>query len=147
MRKAILAMVFSAIWCSTTLAGNLDMGKLAGMWEVDYDRTMAEGKKSPKYDDKMAERLPAMVKRMMGRMRITLTDKEMIYVMGAKEMALPYTVKSSDANSVTVSAKQGTKEVTVVFTLIEATYMNFKSSGSDDMDYYVWKRATKTGVE
>lgn len=147
MRKVILAMALSAIWCSTTLAANMDMSKFVGQWEVDYDRTLTEGKKSPKYNEKMAERMPAMIKRLMAKMKIKLTEKEMTYIMGTKEMKLPYSVKSADAKSVTISIKQGQKEVTVVFTLIDGKYMNFKSSGSDDMHYYVWKKGTEKKAE
>lgn len=147
MRKVMLTMVLCMAGCSGVLAGDLGMSNFIGLWEVDFDRTMEEGKKSPKYDDKMAERMPAMIQRMMKKMTIKFTDKEMIYFMGTNEVTFPYSIKSSDSTSVTVSMKQGSNEATVVFTLIRGKYMNFKSSASDDMDYYVWKKGTKKKVE
>jgi hypothetical protein len=141
MNKIILTLALSVVWSSTALAGNLEMTAFTGQWEVDFDRTMEEVKKSPKYDEAMAEQMPAIVKRMMSKMKIKITDQEMIYLLGTKEMALPYSVTSSDTESVTVSIQQGPEEVAVAFTLIEGQCMNFKSSASDDMHFYVWKRS------
>ena len=143
MRKIILAMALLGICSSCALDGNLDMSKFIGLWEVDYARTMEAGKKSPKYNEKDAERMPAMIKRMMEKMKIKLTETEMIYLRGSKEIKVPYTVKSSDKTSITISAKQGSIDAAVVFTLIDGEYMSFKSSGSDDMAYYVWKKGAE----
>ena len=101
---------------------------------------MEASKKSPKYNKKDAERMPAMIKRMMGMMKIKLSEKEMIYLRGTRQMKAPFTIKSADKKSVTVVIKQGEQQITVIFTLLDKKYMNFKSSGSDDMDYYVWKK-------
>lgn len=140
MRKLALTAVLLAVWCSIAVAEDLNMGSFTGLWEVNYARTMQEGKKSPKYDE---EHMPAMIKSMMSKMKIKLTDTDMIYLRGAKEIKLPFSVTASDADSVTVAVKQGDREVSVMFTLIEQTCMNFKSSGSDDMDYYVWQRVAE----
>ena len=143
MRTVIMVMALSAVWGCGANVEELDMSKFTGMWEVDFDRTLEEGKKSPKYDETMATRMPDMIKRMMATMKVKLTDKEMIYLRGTKEVVIPYTVKSSDHTSVTVTIKQGPEEATAVFTLIDGNYMNFKSSASDDMHYYVWKKGTE----
>ena len=143
MRKIMLVMVLSVVWGCGAIDEDLDMSKFTGLWEVDFDRTMEEGKKSPKYDEKMATRLPDMIKRMMATMKVKLTDTEMIYLRGTKEVVIPYTVDSSDQKSVTVTMKQGPEEATAVFTLIDGMYMNFKTSASDDMHYYVWKKGTE----
>ena len=143
IQKTMVIMALSVICCSMTWAGDLNMDTFIGVWEVDYDRTLEESKNSPKYDEKMAERMPAMIKRMMGTMKIKLTEEEMVYARGAKEIKFPYTVKSSDAESVTISIAQEAAEITVVFTLVDEAYMGFKSSASDDMHYYVWAKATE----
>ena len=140
MRQFILVTLLAITSGCGGSVGELDIGSLIGVWEVDFDRTMEEAKKSPKYDEAMAERMPKIVKRMMARMKIKLTGTELIYLRGEKEIVLPYEVTSSNANSITVTVKSGTEEATVVFTLIDGAYMNLKSSASDDMDYYVWKK-------
>ena len=141
MHKSIATIALMLVVGSAAAADSLDVSTFIGLWGVDYDHTMEEGKKSPKYD---AERMPAMIKGMMAKMKIKLTEREMIYLRGAKEIKLPYSVTSSDAQSLTVSVNQGPQEVTVTFTLIDGEYMNFKSSGSDDMAYYVWKKEAET---
>ena len=143
MHKAMLTMVLSLVCGCGGQSGDLDVSKFIGVWEVDFDRTMEESKKSPKYDEKMAERMPALIKRMMGTMTIRLTDKEMVYRRGTKDIAHPYSVKSSDENSVTITVKQEANEITIAFTLIDGEYMSFKSSASDDMNYYVWKKSAE----
>ena len=143
MRKIMLVMVLSVVWGCGAIDEDLDMSKFNGLWEVDFDRTMEESQKSPKYDEKTATRMPDMIKRMMANMKIKLTDKEMIYLRGTKEVVIPYTLKSSDQKSVTVTMKQGPEEASAVFTLIDGKYMKFKSSASDDMHYYVWKKGTE----
>ncbi|MCZ6875952.1 MAG: hypothetical protein O7G88_20885 [bacterium] len=141
MRKSIACVVLISIcWVSQAVAGNNDMSKFLGLWRVDFERTMEEAKKSPKYSAKDAERLPAMVKKMMGMMTIKLADGSMSYVRGSREMNLPYRVKAASGNSATVVCSRGDKTFDVRFTLIDGKYMNFKSAASDDMDYYIWKR-------
>lgn len=138
MKRAILILMITMFVTGGITAADLKIDAFSGTWSVDFDRTMEEAKKSPKYD---GERVPAMIKRMMAKMKIDMTDKEMTYIRGAKEMKMPFTVKSSDDQSVTVSVKQGDQEATIKFTLIDGAFMNFNSSGSDDMDYYIWKKA------
>ncbi len=58
-----------------------------------------------------------------------------------REIALPYEVTSAEGDQLTLSVMQGDQDVQVVFRLIESDVMSFKSSASDDMDFYVWKRA------
>ena len=89
------------------------------------------------------QQMDVMRQRMMEKMKIKLTETEMIYLRGSKEIKVPYTVKSSDKTSITISAKQGSIDAAVVFTLIDGEYMSFKSSGSDDMAYYVWKKGAE----
>jgi hypothetical protein len=141
MRYAILAAIaFAVLGCSAPPAP-VDMTAFTGLWEVDFDRTMEAAKESPKYDEAEAARLPDMIKRLMAMMKVELTDSEMIYHRGEKAVAVPYTVSASDMTSVTVAVKQGAMEATLIFTQVDADTMRFKSSATDDMDYYVWKRA------
>ena len=142
MRKSIAFVVLIGIfWVSQAVAGNDDaMNKFLGLWHVDFERTMEAAKKSPKYSAKDAERLPAMVKKMVQMMQIKLANDSMSYVRGSREMNLPYRVKTASGDSATVSCSRGNKTFDVRFTLIEGKYMNFKSTASDDMDYYIWKR-------
>lgn len=142
MRKIIaFAALISICWVSQSLAGSNDMGHFIGLWRVDFERTMEEAKKSPKYSAKDAERLPTIIKKMMEMMAIKLADGSMSYARGSRETTLPYKVKTASGNSATVAFTHGDKTFDVRFTLIDGNYMNFKSTASDDMDYYIWKRS------
>jgi hypothetical protein len=116
------------------------MSKFLGSWRVDFERTMEEAKKSPKYSAKDAKRLPTIIKKMMEMMAIKLADGSMSYARGSRETTIPYRVKTASGNSATVACSHGDKSFDVRFTLIDGKYMNFKSAASDDMDYYIWKR-------
>lgn len=143
MRHIMLIALLTLAWGCSAPPADLDINTFAGLWEVDFDRTMEAAKQSPKYNEAEAERLPEMIKRMMGMMKIELTSSEMIYRRGTKEVAIPFGVSASDGTTVTVTAKQGEVEVTVVFTRLEEDGMSFKSSATDDMDYYVWRRVAE----
>lgn len=138
MYRFIMTLTAVLTMSCAAFAGHLEISRFAGDWVVDYDRTLEAGKKSPKYD---AERMPAMIKSMMEKMKIRMTENEMIYLRGKKELKIPFTVKSSDEKTLTVSVTQGNEQVTIVFTLIDGACMNFKSSGSDDMDFFIWTKA------
>tara|TARA_R100000027_G_scaffold7146_1_gene5484 strand:+ start:2654 stop:3109 length:456 start_codon:yes stop_codon:yes gene_type:complete len=113
-----------------------------GEWSVDFDRTMELAKESPKYSEKDAERMPATVQRMMKMMKIRITPEELAYLRGKKEMSLPYSILESTDTKAILSVPVRGQEVTMTFTLIDDEFMNFTSSGSDDMDYYVWTKST-----
>ncbi len=141
MRYTILIALLALACGCTAPPANLNMTDFTGLWEVDFDRTMEAAKQSPKYDEAEAARLPDMIKRLMAMMKVEVTDSEMIYHRGEKAVAVPYTVSASDMTSVTVAVKQGAMEATLIFTQVDADTMRFTSSATDDMDYYVWKRA------
>lgn len=146
MRKTILAMLLVTVLGHGAFAEPLDIESFTGLWEVDFDRTMEAAKQSPKYDPAEAERMPDMIKRMMGKMKIRLTGTEMVYLRGSREMALPFSVSAADEASLTLGVKQGDQEATIVLNLIDGEFLNFKSSGSDDMDYYIWRKAETTEI-
>lgn len=133
---AVLSLVYLA-----SHAAALDASKFAGLWEVDFDRTMEELKKSPKYKPEDIEKMPAMIKGMMARMKVKFSEKEFAFVQGGKEMSLPYTVQSETANSTVLAVRADGKDQTLTVTLVDGKFLNVKSSGSNDLDYYIWKHA------
>jgi hypothetical protein len=120
-------------------AAALDAAKFAGLWELDFDRTMEEAKKSPKYKPAEAEKMPAMIKGMMERMKLKFSDQEFAFVQGGKETSVPYTVQSGTDTSAVLGVRQGGKDFTLTVTLIDGKFLKVKSSGTDDLDYLIWK--------
>jgi hypothetical protein len=142
MHKVVLTLALVAVCSSGALAANTDMGKFIGLWEVDSDRTMDEVKKSPEYNARTAERMP---KRIKSSMKIQITDRQLIYLVRDKKMAVDYSVVSSTTNTVTISVKHGANEAKSVFSLIDGDFMNVKPlTGSDDMTYFVWRRRAES---
>jgi len=114
-----------------------------GQWAPHYERTLEEGKKSPKYRPETAEKVSAMIKKIMESMKLEVTAEEMVYLVGGTRLALPYTVASTNPaeKTMTITLETQDSEAQVTFHLIDDKYMNFKSTGSDDLDYYIWERA------
>lgn len=124
-----------------TQASALEASKYTGTWELDFDRTMEEAKKSPKYKPSDAAEMPAMIKQMMQRMKLKLSDKEFAMVQGGKEMSTPYTVQSGTDTTAVLAVKIRDTEQTLTVTLLDGKFLKVKSSGTDDLDYLIWKKA------
>ncbi|MCK5528425.1 MAG: hypothetical protein KAI74_01970 [Kiritimatiellae bacterium] len=142
MRITILTMILIAACGCGSSQQNLDSNQIVGLWEVDFDLTMEEVKKSPKYDPQDSS-LPVMIKGMMATMKVQITDTDMIYSRSGRQVSFPYSVTSSDTTSIILGVQNGTNTAAITITLRDADHMNFKSSASDDMDYYVWQRSTE----
>ena len=114
-----------------------------GKWTLNYDLTMEESKKSLKYRPEVAQLVGMVIKNMAEQMKLEITAEEMIYSKDDKKRAIPYTITSTDTagKSLTAASQAGDKEVQIIFTLIDDKYMNFTSTGSDDMNYYIWQPA------
>lgn len=138
--RTILAACFYLVFLIGHAAA-LDLSKIAGLWEVEFDRTMEEAKKSPKYKPEDAANMPAMIKGMMTRMKVKFSDKEVTFVQGGKEMSMPFTVQSGTDTTAVLAVKQGGKEQTLTVTLVDGKFLKVKSSGTDDLDYFIWRHA------
>lgn len=117
-----------------------------GKWAIDYDRTIEESKKNPKYQPELAQLYAMLIKNNVEKMKLEITSDKMISSKDGQEQALAYTVTSTSADGKTLTATSpaGEEEVQITFTLVDDDYMNFKSTGSDDKDYYIWKRAAQS---
>ncbi len=110
---------------------------------MNYDLTMEESKKSPKYQPEIAQLMGMVIKNMVEQMKLEITAEDVLYSMNDNKQSVPYTITSTDAagKSLTATSQASDKEVQIIFTLIDDKYMNFKSTGSDDMNYYIWQPA------
>lgn len=127
-----------------------DVFAFAGSWSVHPKLTMEYSKNSPKYNPSQDAQFEKTLLRMVNTMTVTLSEDKMIYRMGARSSTIPFEIKETTATSTVVSGDLENTNFTLIFTMIDGQYMNFKSSGSDDMDYYIWQKTsskpvTKTG--
>lgn len=121
------------------------MNSFTGNWTVDYDRTMEETKKSPKYKPEVDQLFAMLIQNTVEKMKLKITSDKMISSRDDQEQALAYTVTSTsdDGKTMTATLAAGEEQVQITFTLVDDDYMNFKSTGTEDMDYYIWKRAVQ----
>ncbi len=133
----------SLIGCKKDAGSQPAKNPFIGKWTVNYELTMEESKKSPKYQPEIAQLIGMVIKNMVEEMKLEITAEEMIYSMNDKEHPVPYTIISTGAGgkSLTVTSEAGDKNVQVTLTLIDDKYMNFTSTESDDMNYYIWQPA------
>ncbi|MBZ0165430.1 MAG: hypothetical protein K8I00_01395 [Candidatus Omnitrophica bacterium] len=114
--------------------------KLRGTWVLDTSRTLTYAKTSPKYTEKDASRLPGQLKLLRNLMKIEITAQHVITFRGDRSQPLAYRVESSAHNQVVLTGRTRGQDVTLTFMLIDGDAMNMRSSGSDDMDYFIWTR-------
>ncbi|MDJ0703692.1 MAG: hypothetical protein QNJ46_10470 [Leptolyngbyaceae cyanobacterium MO_188.B28] len=116
------------------------LGEFQGLWGVDYDLTLEEVKKSPDYSQEELDQMPEIIKGMLAMMQIQISGNGLIYRRGSTETSLPCSVEEVSGASTLAVCTVKDQAVEVTFTLINGEYMNLKSSGSDDLDFYIWKR-------
>ena len=112
-----------------------------GLWTVEYDRTLESAKQSPKYRPEDAEKMPDLIRKMMEMMKIEITETQMIYFRGDISQPAAYTVKAKTDDILTIILTVGDTQAEMTLTLIDNKYMNIKSTGTDDTDYYIWQPA------
>jgi hypothetical protein len=113
--------------------------QIKGSWVIDAEGSEAFMKTSPKWDAAGAKFLPTILKR-MAQVTYAFEGDNFVVAMRGKEHKLPVTLVKSEGNTHIFEAKRGEKVMTITVTLNDKDQLNVRSSGSDDMDYYLWKR-------
>ncbi len=146
---AIVSGFLCLIFCSCfAFAQENVFESLQGHWVVDLDRTLEYIKNSPKYRPEEEERMPEMLKMIMGRMSMEIKENEIIYYRGILKSdefrSVPFSVETKDSEKAVLKfLGPADEEVFLTFTFLAHGQMNFKTSqvGAGDFDYYIWKRA------
>lgn len=112
---------------------------LEGSWILDVEATQAYVKSSPKWKEADAKHLPMVLKRMSQVSYVFEGDAITISARGSAQK-LPVTRKSSKAPAYVFEGEKGDDSVRLTVTISEEGNMNIRSSKTDDMDYYLWKR-------
>jgi len=114
-----------------------------GTWEIDVNRTLQETKRSQTLDEAMTQKLSARITADAERMKLQVTDTNLVYTIGKNDTLMPYSLVSSDETGMTVTVKRPAQEVTLVFTLIDGEFMNMRSTTSnlDPVNRNIWKKA------
>lgn len=138
MKKYVRGVSFFLLLISTAFAG--EMAPFLGKWQVDYEATLAGAKKSPKYDpEKDAKILPKILKKISETLFLEITADNVIFTRGATATAMPYTLKQAGKDSVVLSCTVKDNTFTLTFIKLKKDRMGFRSSLTDDMNFYVWE--------
>ena len=139
---AVCLICVSVAGCKKS--GGSGANPFVGKWVVHPEHSITEGKKSPKYENQAQARMLGFINAAMDSPDLEMTGDKMLFVRGDERKVQPYTVKSRDdeAGTMTVKAKVDGKSIEILFTTVEDMYMNFKSPGTDDMNYFIWQRET-----
>ncbi len=140
MARLLIALLFILLSTNVVFANDID--NFVGKWSVHVEKTFREAKKhSPKFNPKTAEKDRKMLRQFAGAMQIELSKSSISYFRGKRSTVFPYKIISSTPSS--FSAEVVTKDnfFTLSFTLRNGVFLNMKSSGSDDMNYYIWQKS------
>lgn len=143
MRKFLCTFlcITAAVVATHGYAQTTALERLKGTWVIDYDGTLEYAKNSPKYTPKEAAVLPGQLKLLRGLMKMQITDTQVVTYRGDRRQALAYTPEDVGTDRVVLKTAARGQEVTLTFTFKAGGGMNMRSSGSDDMDYFLWKKA------
>jgi len=144
MKNTLCVSIVLLLACILSPAATAnDASVFVGEWTINTAKTLEAGKKSPKYNPDDQAIFEKVVNRMAKALKLKVTPQKMIYLQNGKEIKVPYTVTQSTKTKMVAQTSIQDKQVTITFTLIDGEWMNMKSSGTDDMDYYIWQRAEK----
>jgi WD40 repeat protein len=110
-----------------------------GLWEVDIAATekyfQAHSPKAAEF-----EQIKPSFAALKKELRLKFTDKEVVYVRSDRDNAYAYTLAEVAPERVTMTTIQGGKQMQIILELVDAIYLNFRLTGSDDLSYYLWRK-------
>jgi len=142
MKKGIVTFLLGLLIAFSSTAAENGIKKFMGMWKVNYEKTLLEVKKSPKYKAKDEARMKHAIKKMLKRMTLTIKENELIFDMGKRKQILKSIKREYRNNNLIMFFEMGKKKIKfqVTFSLVEKKFLNFKSTASDDMNFYIWEK-------
>jgi len=144
MRKiSILPLLVAVLFSRTSIHCEDATASIRGDCVIDADESIALFKTSPKYKESDEPMLSKTLQKRQAAMSLSITDEACAITFGKKPHVIPFTVKSSSAGEVATTAKAGDREFELTFKLIKGQFLQMISSGSDDMNYFAWKRKVK----
>ena len=117
--------------------------ELKGTWVIDLVPSIQYMQTSPRWTDQTATHLPPILQR-MSQVMYEFTDDSMVMSIGGKKKILPVSLKSTQANVIIFESAVGGQLHTLTVSNTNGTNVNFKSSASNDLDFYLWKRGRAT---
>lgn len=131
---ALMILAFST---TATLAEMPE--ELKGTWILDAQATEHYIMTSPKWKPETAKYLPTIMERMSYYV-FEFDEGVIIASRRAKKETLPVALKENDKKKYVFKGEIRNQTITMTVTFVNDTTINIRSSATDDMDYYLWKR-------
>ena len=119
---------------------------LKGSWILDAAKTEANIKASPKWKPGDEKMLPTIFKH-MAQVLYSFNDEQVAASRRGKEMSIPIEKVESDADKHVISCQVQDKPMTITVTFVDKDTINIRSSMTNDMDYFLWKRGSLEGTD
>lgn len=119
--------------------------RLKGTWILDAEATAALMKTSPKWKAEDEKYLPTILKR-MSLMLYEFEDHAISVSMRGKKQVLAVVLQESSAKKHVFKGTVEGETVAMTVSFVGDATIKIRSSSTDDMDYYLWKRGRLTGA-
>lgn len=140
MNRILRALAIVAIVTISTTTTQAEMPEaLKGSWIFDADATEAYMQTSPNWKAEDEKYLPTILKR-MSQAAYEFTDDAFIVSMRGKTQALNVTLTHSEKKIYIFEGTLADQNITLTASINDGGGLNVRSSATDDMEYYLWKR-------
>lgn len=134
---AILSLPVTAAWAEMPR-------ELKGSWILDASATEERLKTSPKWTAEDAKYLPIVLKR-MSQFLFEFEEDAIVSSMRGQRQIVPVVLKESSGERYVFEGKMPDRTMTLTVSFVDDRTINIRSSETDDMDYFLWKRGHLTG--
>jgi hypothetical protein len=141
MNRLTLIIGSIAILAALACGGSSDpVGRFAGMWEVDIERTLGEMEKHEDLAPLSHDEKVHHIMKYMGQMKLEVSPEAFTLIGKGGPVAMPLEFKSSDADTtvVVLQDRKTTHECTL--RKLGRDHMSIRMSSGDNFDLYVWRR-------
>lgn len=118
-------------------------GELKGTWVLHAEATETYMKTSPKWKEEDKKYLPTIMKR-MSQVQYEFEGSAIIVSMRGKQQTVSVVLKKNNRKEYMFEGTIQGKAVTMTVSFVDDGIIRIRSSATDDMDYYLWKRGRLT---
>ena len=113
--------------------------ELKGSWVLDASATEEHLKTSPRWKAEDAKYLPTVLKR-MSQFLFEFEESAIVSTMRGRQQIIPVVLKENSGNGYVFEGRVRDQSLTLTVSFVDDQTINIRSSASDDMDYFLWKR-------
>ena len=140
MRSLVKALAVLAILTLPVTTAWAEMpNELKGSWILDAPATEEHLKTSPQWKAEDAKFLPTILKR-MSQFLFGFEEDAIVSTMRGRQQVIPVELKEKSGHTYVFEGKVRDQTITLTVSFVDDRTISIRSSASDDMDYFLWKR-------